>query len=42
MLLNVLINYFRLKNLCQDKYKKIKLKLKHANAKSANTASLGN
>ena len=35
MLLNLLINFKILKKLtCQDKYKKIKLKLEHKNARS--------
>ena len=40
MLFNFVINNNELKELmCQDKYKKIKLKLKHKNAKSANTVN---
>ena len=41
MLPYFLINYHVLKELiCQDKYKKIQLKLKHKNARSANNANL--
>ena len=40
MILNLLINYYVLKELIyQDKYKKIKLELKHKNARSANIAN---
>ena len=42
MLLNLLIIYYVLKeliDLCQDKYPKIRLKLKHKNARSANIAN---
>ena len=36
MLLNLLINYYVLKEpICQDKHEKIKIKLKHKNARSA-------
>ena len=39
MLLNLLINYYLLKEFtCQDKYEKIKFKLKHKNVRSANIA----
>ena len=41
MLLNLLNSYYVLKKLtCLDKYKKIKLKLKHKNVRSVNTASI--
>ena len=40
MLLNILIYFFRLRNLCQDK--NIKLKLKHENAKFDNIANFYN
>ena len=37
MLFNLLFGYYVWKErLCQDKYKKIELKLKHENARSAN------
>ena len=40
MLLNLLINFCALKELiCQDSYKKIKLKLKPKNASSTNIAN---
>ena len=40
MLLNLLINYYVLKELIyQDKYKKITSKLYHKNATSANNAN---
>ena len=41
MLLNLLINYYGLKErICRDKYKKIKLKLKHKNPRSADICQL--
>ena len=41
MLLNLLINYYGLKKrICRDKYKKIKLKLKHKNPRSVNISQL--
>ena len=41
MPLNLPFNYFVLQKLiCQDKYKKIELKLKHKNARSANIANI--
>ena len=43
MSLNLPINYYVLQELtCQDKYKKIKLKLKHKNAGSVNNANNAN
>ena len=40
MLLSFLINYYVINEvICQEKYKKIKLKLKHNNARSTNTAN---
>ena len=43
MLINPLINYYVLKELtCQDKYKKIQLKLKHKNVTPANFGNTAN
>ena len=43
MPLHLPFNYFVLQKLiCQDKYKKIELKLKHKNARSANIANIAN
>ena len=41
--LNVLINYYELKELiCQDKYKKIQLKLAHENARTGRSENIAN